>query len=191
MKLGHWPKCQKLHTYSLSRPPPPGGGVSKLSLFSLYEQRFPTYEPIFKLPYFGMKLGHWPKYQKLHISSLSSLGGLNWAYIRSIGSGLWDTGQFSKLPYLGMKLGHWPKFQKLHITPFHYQSIMSLIVYVLDEALQVRRHTQDRQHCVGPFRHIWEDQIQIKFKFSQNGNTRGCILQNIIAYSVCGGIVYY
>ena len=32
MKLGHWPKFQKLHIYSL---PTPGGGGSKLSLFSL------------------------------------------------------------------------------------------------------------------------------------------------------------
>ena len=61
------------------------------------------------------QLGHWPKFQKLHIYSLSTPGGWNWAYFCSTGSGFWDTGQFSKLPYLGMKFGHWPKFQKLHI----------------------------------------------------------------------------
>ena len=186
MKLGHWPKCQKLHIYPLSTP-----GGRNWAYFCSTGSGFWDTGQFSKLPFLGMKLGKWPKFQKFHIYPLSTPRGRNWAYFCSMGSGFWDTGQFSKLPYLGMKLGHWPKFQKLHITPFHYQSIMSLIVYVLDEALQVRRHTQDRQHCVGPFRHIWEDQIQIKFKFSQNGNTRGCILQNIIAYSVCGGIVYY
>ncbi len=50
---------------------------SKLSLFSLYGQRFPRYRPISKLPYLGMKLGHWPKFPKLHIYSLSTPGGRN------------------------------------------------------------------------------------------------------------------
>ncbi len=68
-----------------------------------------------KLPYLGMKLCHWPKYQKLHIYSFSTPGGL--AYFRSMGSGFRDTGRFSNLPYLGMKLGHWPKCQMLHIYP--------------------------------------------------------------------------
>ncbi len=58
----------------------------------------------------------WPeKFQKLHIYSLSTIRGQNWAYFCSAGSSFWDKGRFSKLPYLGMKLGHWPKFQNLHI----------------------------------------------------------------------------
>ncbi len=69
--------------------------------------------------YLGMKLGHWPKFQKLQIYPLSTTRGRNWAYIRSTGSGFQDTGLFSKLPYLGMKLGHWPKFQNLHIPSFY------------------------------------------------------------------------
>ncbi len=73
-----------------------------------------------KLPYLGMKLGHWPKCQKSHIYSLSTLGGQYWAYFRSTGSGFRDTGRFSKLPYLGMKLGNWPKFQKLQIYFLNY-----------------------------------------------------------------------
>ncbi len=123
----------------------------KLSLFSLYGQRFPRYifkiaifghetwqvaklpevahivsfypirvtiELIFalrgsglrdtgqcsNLPYLDMKLGKWPKFQKLHIYPLSTPGGQNWAYFCSTGSVFWDMGQFSKLPYLGMTL---------------------------------------------------------------------------------------
>ena len=44
---------------------------SKLSLFSIYEQWFPRFQdfPKFsKLQYLVMKLGHWPKCQKLHIT---------------------------------------------------------------------------------------------------------------------------
>ncbi len=47
MKLGKWPKFQKLHIYSFY----PSG--SKLSLFLLYRQRFPRYRPIFKIAIFG------------------------------------------------------------------------------------------------------------------------------------------
>ena len=48
---------------------------SKLSLFSLYGQRFPRYWQFSKLPYLGMKLFHWQKFQKLHIYSLSTHKG--------------------------------------------------------------------------------------------------------------------
>ena len=72
------------------------------------------------LPYLCMKLGHWLKFQKLHIYSLSTPGGRNWAYFCSTGSGFRDTGWFSKLPYFGMKLGHWPKFQKFNIDSLNY-----------------------------------------------------------------------
>ncbi len=86
---------------------------SKLSLFLLYGQWFLRYRPIInfqKLPYLGMKLGKWPKCQKLHICPHFTPGGEKWAYIRSVGSGFRDMDWYSKLPCLGMKLGHWPKF---------------------------------------------------------------------------------
>ncbi len=54
-----------------------------------------------------MKLGHWLKFQKLHMYSPSTPGCRNWADFCSTGSGFWDTGQFSQLPYMGMKLCHW------------------------------------------------------------------------------------
>ncbi len=47
-KLGNWPKCQELHIFS---PLPMG---LKLSLFSLYEQQFPRYGPIFKISHIWM-----------------------------------------------------------------------------------------------------------------------------------------
>ncbi len=64
-----------------------------------------------KLPYLGMNLGHWERFQKFHIHS----EGWNWAYCRSTGSSFRHTGRFSKLPYLGMTFARWPKCQKLHI----------------------------------------------------------------------------
>ncbi len=39
----------------------------KLSLFSLYEQQFPRYLPIFKNAIFGHETCHWPMRQKLHM----------------------------------------------------------------------------------------------------------------------------
>ncbi len=62
------------------------------------------------------QLGHWQKFQKLHIHFLSTKWGQYWGVqIFAQGSSFWDTGRCSKLPYLAMKLGHWPKFQKLNI----------------------------------------------------------------------------
>ncbi len=63
--------------------------------------------------------------QKLHIYSLSTSGGKNWACFRSTGSGFRDMGQFLKSPYLGMKLGHWPKCQKLYIYFLNYPRVPS------------------------------------------------------------------
>ncbi len=54
MKLGRWPKFQKFHIYSLSTP----GWGSKLSLLSLYGQRFPRYRQIFKIAIYGHEA--WP-----------------------------------------------------------------------------------------------------------------------------------
>ena len=102
-----------------------------------------------KLPYLGIKLGHWPMCQMLHIWSLSTSGGRNWAYFHSTGSGFRDTGRFSKLPYLGMKLAKWPKFQKLHIyTPFVPQRVKIELIFALREA--VSKIQADFQNC-----HIW------------------------------------
>ncbi len=56
----------------------------------------------------------WKKFRKLHIYSLTTAKGRNWAYFLSAGSGFRDTGRFSNLPYtLGMKL--WPKCQKAKV----------------------------------------------------------------------------
>ncbi len=71
---------------------------SILSLFSFYGQRFSRYKPIFKIPYLGMKLGPWLKFQKFHIYALSTHTGSNRAYFHSTSCGFPDTGRFSKLP---------------------------------------------------------------------------------------------
>ncbi len=43
-----------------------------MSVISLKGQWFPRYRLMFKIAIFGMKLGHWSKFQKLHIYSLST-----------------------------------------------------------------------------------------------------------------------
>ncbi len=70
MKFVH---CPKLPEVAHIRCFYPKG--AKLTLFLLYAQRFPSIRPGYKgsfskLPYLGMKLGHWPKFQKLRIHSL-------------------------------------------------------------------------------------------------------------------------
>ena len=111
-------QSSRSYTYTLFYYP--RGWGAKLSLSSLYGQRFYeiraeslSYWLIFKITIFGHET--WPKLRKLNIYSLSIPGGWNWAYFCSTGSRFRDIGRFSKLPYLGMKLGHWPKLRKLHI----------------------------------------------------------------------------
>ena len=67
MKLGHWPKFQKLYIWTLSTP---GGGGAKLSLFSLYGQRFPRYMPIFKIAIFRDET--WPVSKVPEVAHLDS-----------------------------------------------------------------------------------------------------------------------
>ena len=106
--------------------------------------------------YLGMKLGHWPKFQKLHIYSLSTLVGQNWAYFRSTGSSFRDTGPLSKLPYLGVKPGHWPKCQKLHAClPL---GVEIELIFALRAAVSEIR--ADFQNC-----HIWAWNLAIGQKF--------------------------
>ncbi len=68
MKLGHWPKFQKLAHMMFFYP-----RGYKLGLFLLYGQWFPRYWRFSKLPYLDMKLGHWSKFQNLHIYSFYTL----------------------------------------------------------------------------------------------------------------------
>ena len=107
--------CTYTPMYSL---PTPGGWI--WVYFRSTGSSFRHMDRFSKLPFFCIKLGHWPKCQKLHIYSLSTPGCRNWAYFHSTGSGFQDTGRFSKLPYLGMKLGHWPK---LHILSFYSRGV--------------------------------------------------------------------
>ena len=75
MKLSHWPKFQKLHIYYLSNP-----GGRKLSLFSLYEQRFLRYGSILTA-IFGYETCRLAKFAEVEdIYSFSVPGGRNWAY---------------------------------------------------------------------------------------------------------------
>ncbi len=58
---------------------------------SLYSQQFLRYNIILKLVYLvGIKLGHWPQCQKLHIYPISTPRGQNWAYFCFTGSGFRD-----------------------------------------------------------------------------------------------------
>ncbi len=70
MKLGHWPKFQQLHRYSLSTPDGRNWAYFRSTGSGFWDTgRFS------KLPYLGMKLGHRPKFQKLHIFPLSIPSG--------------------------------------------------------------------------------------------------------------------
>ncbi len=64
------PTCQKLHIYSLLAPWRQNGAYF-CSIGSVFRDtgRFS------KLPYLGIKLGHWPKFQNFHIYSPSTTGG--------------------------------------------------------------------------------------------------------------------
>ncbi len=122
---------------------------AKLSLFSLYGQRFPRYGPIFKFAIFGHET--WPSAKVPEVSHIASFypWGAKLSYFRSTGSGFRDSGRFSKLPHLGMKIGHWLKFQKLHIyslsTPWGQNW-----AYIFALRATVSEIQADFQNC-----HIW------------------------------------
>ncbi len=121
-QLGHWPKFQKLHIYTLSTPVVGGyvggGGGQNQATGSMCLR----YGKICKTVIFGHETWPLAKNSKVaHILSLYPRGsstpeGRNWAYFPSTGSGFQDTGWFSKLPYLGMKLSHWPKSRSFTYT---------------------------------------------------------------------------
>ncbi len=82
---------------------------------------------VFEIISFANIYKYWPKFQKLHIFSLSTpwsrTWSRNWAYFCFMGSGFRDTGWFSKLPQSAMKYGHWQRFQKLYIHSLSYPMI--------------------------------------------------------------------
>ena len=84
-----------------------------------------------KLAYLGMKLGNWPKFQKLRIYSLYMPRGRNWGYYSFTCSGFSDMGRYSKLPYLGTKHGHCQKFQKLHICSLSTPGVEIELIFAL------------------------------------------------------------
>ncbi len=79
---------------------------------------------------FENQLGHWQKFQRLHIHSLSTLRGQSWAYFISMGSGFWDTGRFSKLTCLGMELAIGQSPSNCTCTPFLTQGV-EIAVFLL------------------------------------------------------------
>ncbi len=193
MKLGKWPKFQKLHIYSLSNPE-----GSKLSLFLLYGQRFPRYGPIFKivifghetwqvakvpevahigllsfyhrgstlsllllygqqfltcrpisiLPYLGIKLLKRSEFQKLHIYSLSTPAGRNWAYFCSTRSGFRDTGHFSNCHIWTWNFSSGQSSRSCKYTVFLHQGVEIELIFALRAA--VSKIQENFQNC-----HIW------------------------------------
>ncbi len=63
-QLGHWPKLQKLHIHPLSTPwgRGRGGWCLNWAYFHSMGNGFGDKGWFSKLPYLGMKRGHWPKF---------------------------------------------------------------------------------------------------------------------------------
>ena len=101
-----------------------------------------------KLPYLGMKLGKWPKFQKLHMYPLLPQGVEIELIFCSMCSGFRHMGRFSNLPYLGLKLGKGPKIQKLHMYPLSTPGVEIDVIFALRAA--VSQICNNFQNC-----HIW------------------------------------
>ena len=102
-----------------------------------------------------MKLGHSPKFQRLHMYTLLTTWGRNWAYFRSTDSGFRDTGRFSKLIYLGIKLGLRPKFQKLHIHMYAFWKFHSYVPLSHVKESE-KKFVKIHQEAHGPWRSLWD-----------------------------------
>ena len=103
--------CTKMSSYPIG---------SRLSLFSLYGQRFPRYGLIFKIAIF--------RHETWQLAKVPEVGHIMYCYPIGWKLGLFSLyGQrfprygpiFKKLPYMGMKVGHWIKFVKLHKCSFY------------------------------------------------------------------------
>ncbi len=106
-QLGHWPKFQKLHIYSLST----SGSVEIELVFILCAAAYKIRADFQNCHIWAWNLAIGPKFQKLHIYSLSTPGGWNWAHFCSTGSGFGDMRQFLKLPLAKVpKVAHIPFF---------------------------------------------------------------------------------
>ncbi len=88
------------------------------------------------------QLGHMPKFQMLHIFSISTSGVESSSFLDTCRC------RFSKLPYLGMKLGKWPKLQKVHMYPLSTHWVEIELIFALWAA--VSKIMADFQNC-----HIW------------------------------------
>ena len=98
-EIGHWPKLQKLHIYSLSTP------VGRnLAYFRSTGSGFRDTGQISKFPYLPMKLGQWPKSHKLHIHSL------NYPRVRNFTLFCSTACYFQELAILHFPIGHNVKF---------------------------------------------------------------------------------
>ena len=84
----HWPKFQKLHIYCFSNP-----SIRSRAYFHSTSSGFQNMGRFWKLPYLGMKLGHWREFQNVaHMSfypreskfSLFSLYGQRFPRYRQI-----------------------------------------------------------------------------------------------------------
>ena len=134
-------------TYTLSTP---GGGVETELIFALWAAVSEIRANFQNSYIWAWNLASGRSFQKLHICSLSTPGGRNWAYFCSRGSGFWDTGQFSNLPYLRMKLGKWPKFHNLHIHSLSTPGGGGEIELIFTLWAAVYETPADFQNC-----HIW------------------------------------
>ncbi len=117
MELGKWPKCHRLHIYTLSIP---GGRNS--AYFRSTGSGFRDTGPFSKLPYLGVKFGHWPKFQKLHIYSLSTSGYRNWPLFLLYGQQFSRYGPIFKIAIFGHGTWQVSKVPEVaHILSFYPQ----------------------------------------------------------------------
>ena len=82
------------------------------------------------LPYLGMKLGHWPKSQKLHTYYIFLPGSLNSANIRSMGSTFRDTALFS-ITIFGHKTWQVAKVPEVAHIPSFYSKGLNFSLFLL------------------------------------------------------------
>ena len=77
-----------------------------MSIFLLYGQRFPSYEPIFKITIFGHETWQMAKVPEVpHMLSFYPKGAETELIFTLRAAVSKIRGHFSKMPYLGMKLG--------------------------------------------------------------------------------------
>ena len=136
--------------------------------------------PFSKLPYLGIKLGHWQKFHKLHIYSFYPRGS-KWSLFSLYGQRFPRYRPIFKIAIFGMKLAHWPK---LHIHTLYTPGGRNWVYFQSTGSSSWYMGRFSKLPCLGINLGHWQtfQQFYIYSTFHPNG------LKLSLFFALCGAV---